>query len=273
MIYILYGGGVCAVLYGLVVLGLYLGQRHLMYHPNDARPQPGEELSGSVEVVAPPSHDGLPLHSWWLEPASDTSPVFVYFHGNAGSLEDREIRARLFRAEGWGLLLAGYRYNAGAGGQASEQALIADGKAVLDWVLARGIDPGRIVLFGESLGSGIAVAIAAGRDDLGGLVLDCPFDSIVAVAERVYWYVPVAALLRDRFDSLSRIGDVSVPILIGHGGADTIIPERHGRRLFDAAPDPKTFAYYRDARHIELFEYGFLGDLRTYIHALFPPRT
>jgi len=143
----------------------------------------------------------------------------------------------------------------------------------LAWAIEQGIDPSRIVLFGESLGSGIAVALASERSDLGGIVLDSPFDSTVAVAARVYWYVPVNALLLDRYDSISRIGDISTPLLVGHGGADRVIPAEHGRRLFDAAPEPKTFAYIAVARHVELFEFGFLNDLRAFIHGIYPPRT
>ncbi len=254
------------VAYLMLVWGLYVAQRSLLYHPNGDRPRPGPGLAGSVSIEDVPSHDGLGLFSWWASPKDEDAPVLLYFHGNAGSQMDREERMAAFVARGWGVLMPAYRYNAGADGKPSEDALIADGRAALDWLLARGIASGRVVLFGESLGSGIATALAAEREDLAALVLDAPYDSVTDVAARLYWYVPVRLLLKDNFDSVARIGRVRIPVLIGHGGRDRVIPERHGRRLFEAANEPKLFAYKPDSGHVELFDYGFLDDIDAFFN-------
>ena len=265
---IVFGG--TALAYLVLVAGLYAAQRHLLYHPSDDRPRPNGVLSQSVEVLTIPAHDGLDLYTWWLPPKSPESPVIVYFHGNAGNQTDREVRMDLYRGRGWGVVLPTYRYNAGIGGIASEDALIADGRAVLSWLRAQGVGPERTVLYGESLGTGIAVALAAeassaGRPVAAGVVLDAPYDSVVAVARRVYWYVPVDRLLHDRFDSAARIKAVDVPILIGHGDADRVIDIRHGRALFEAANEPKTFAFKPGGGHTDLYEFGFLDDVAAFV--------
>lgn len=257
--------GAVLLAYVMMVLGLYVAQRSLLYHPNGDRPRPGPELSDRVSIEEVPSHDGLGLFSWWAPPRSKSSPVILYFHGNAGSQADREERMASFVEKGWGVLMPAYRYNAGSDGRPSEAALIADGRAALTWLHGREIAPERIVLFGESLGSGIATALAADRDDLAALVLDAPFDSVTEVASRLYWYVPVRLLLKDSFDSISRIADVRIPVLIGHGGQDRVIPERHGRRLFNAANEPKSFAYKPDAGHVDLFDHGYLDDIDVFL--------
>lgn len=262
--------GLVCLGYGALVAGLYVAQRALLYHPNGDRPRPGPALAHLVTIQEVPSHDGLGLFSWWAPPARPDAPVIVYFHGNAGTQYDREERVAGFISKGWGVLMPGYRYNSGAGGDPSETALIADGKAVLDWVVAKGVLPDQIVLFGESLGSGVATALAREEGAAAALVLDAPYDSIMEVAAKVYWYVPVRHLLKDPFDSHTRIGDVRIPVLIGHGGEDTLIPDRHGRRLFEAANEPKIFVFKPEAGHTELFEFGFLDDVDRFLadHAL-----
>ncbi|NMM44116.1 alpha/beta hydrolase [Rhodospirillaceae bacterium KN72] len=262
--------GGAALAYLALVGVLYVAQRHLLYHPTDERPHPEGVLAHAVEILSIPAHDGLDLYSWWLPPATPESPVIVYFHGNAGNQTDREVRMGLYRGRGWGALLPTYRYNAGSGGIASEEALIADGRAVLAWLRAQGIGPERTILYGESLGTGIAVALVSeasleGRRIAAGIVLDAPYDSVVAVARRVYWYVPVDRLLHDRFDSAARIKSVDIPILIGHGDADRVIDIRHGRALFDAANEPKTFAFKPGGGHTDLYEFGFLDDVAAFI--------
>ncbi len=257
--------GIVALLYGLLVLGLFLAQRALMYHPVSDRPRPGAALANIVHIEEIPSHDWLGLFSWWAAPQDGLQPVVVYFHGNAGTQLDREARMAAMVARGWGVLIPGYRYNSGAGGTPSEQDLIADGVAVLDWLRDQGIGADRTVLYGESLGTGIAVALAGRKDRACAVILDAPYDSIAAVAARHYWYVPVRLLLKDPFDSVLRIPEIQAPILIGHGTLDRVIPIIHGRRLFQAAREPKYFVEKPLAGHTDLFDHGFLEDVAAFL--------
>jgi fermentation-respiration switch protein FrsA (DUF1100 family) len=196
--------------------------------------------------------------------------VIVYFHGNAGNQLDREARFAAFRDQGWGVVMPTYRYNAGAGGTPSEDVLISDARAVLDWVAQNDIEMDQVILFGESLGTGIVIALAAQGVPVSGIILDSPYDSITAVAAKHYWFVPVKFLLKDSFQSDIRIRKVTVPLLIGHGGEDTVIPASHGERLFELANEPKTFAYKPLSGHVDLFDHGFMEDIKAFINALGP---
>jgi hypothetical protein len=133
--------------------------------------------------------------------------------------------------------------------------LVADGIAALDFLGGEGIAPNRLVIYGESLGSGVAVPLAA-RRQVASLILEAPFTSVAEVAQYHYSFMPASALVRDRFDSLARIGEVKAPILVLHGARDRVVPLRFGRALFDAAPEPKELWLSRDAGHEDLVRYG-----------------
>ena len=156
-------GGI-AGFYAFLVLLLFVAQRSMMYHPDQSVPQPDQWGAPSMQAVRIPTDDGLKIYAWWRPPADQTKPIMVYLHGNAGHLGDRVDKTAPYLEAGYGLLLLTWRYNAGAGGKPSEEALLLDGKAAIDFVLAEtGADPGRVVLYGESLGSGVAVQSAARR--------------------------------------------------------------------------------------------------------------
>lgn len=247
--------GIAVLAYLILVLALYLAQRAFLYHPNGGTPHPaGAGLSG-IEIVRPKSHDGLDLFAWWLPPRDAQAPIFLYFHGNAGSLDDRADKFRRLQERGVGMLMATYRYNAGTGGKPSEEALIADGRALLDWLGDRGFEDRQVVLYGESLGSGIAVALAAEARGAA-VIVEGAYDSIADVAQKVYWYVPARRLVKDSFDSVSRIGRSTKPILVAHGTRDDIIGIDHARRLFDAANEPKTFLEMEEGGHVDLYDFG-----------------
>lgn len=241
--------------YCLLMLALFLGQRGMLYHPNDIVPHPSRYDLPEMSAWPIETADGFRPLAWWAPPRDPDGPVIVYFHGNGGHLGNRAGRARMFIDAGYGLLLAGYRYNAGGGGDPSEEGLIADGQAALAFVLKQGVSPDRVVLYGESLGSGVATAIAAGRP-VGALVLDTPYSSIADVAQDIFWYIPARWLVRDKFDSLARIGAVRVPVLVIHGENDTLIPVRLARKLFDAAPEPKEGHFLPGGTHGNLYRLG-----------------
>jgi len=241
--------------YVLLVAALYLNQRQIMYHPDQRVPDPAAAGLADMSVQRIETADGYRLLAWWRPPADSSRPTIVFFHGNAGNLGNRARQAREFLDAGLGLLLVTWRYNAGAGGEPSEQALLNDGRAALDFVAAQGIPERRIVLHGESLGSGVAVAMAVERD-IGGLVLVYPYSSVTDVAEDRFWFAPVRMLIKDDFDSVARIGKVRAPILVIHGERDTVIPVRFARRLFAAAREPKEGHFLPEGTHANLYVLG-----------------
>lgn len=247
-------------IYLCLISVLYVAQRNLQYHPTPDIPTPVTYKVPEMQAVRIENAVGNQLLAWWRAPQR-THPTLVYFHGNAGHLGDRAQKIRPYLDAGFGVLLAGYRYNAGAGGEASEEGLLEDGRAALRFLEARGVQPENLALYGESLGTGISTLLAAetaaqGRP-IGAVILEAPFTSIADVAVRRYWFAPVRLLLKDNFASIEKITEIDAPLLIGHGGKDGLIPEELGRRLFEAAHAPKSFFYEAEARHSNLDEFGF----------------
>jgi len=257
--------------YALLVVLMYFFQRTLLYHPDQARPIPADYGLSQVEPVKIPSHDGLSVNGWWSPPRTENHPTVVYFHGNAGNLNDRQGKVQGFQQRGWGILLMSYRYNGGSGGAPSEDALIADGAKAIDWVEAKGIAPERIVLFGESLGTGIAVAQAA-RRPVAGVILEGAYDSILALGEDKYWFMPIRPLLKDSWKSINRIKEVHVPLLMVHGAHDNLIPPSHAERLFDAANMPKEFVLLENGNHVDLWQHGLWEAVDMFAEAFLPPQ-
>lgn len=258
----LIGGAASA--YAAVVGILFLAQRRLLYHPNRARPALADLVALGVREVALATKDGLALASWYLPPPVGR-PVIAYFHGNGGHIGYRAERLRRFAAAGCGVLMAEYRGYGGNSGRPSEAGLCADGEAALDFLAGAGIDADRLVLWGESLGSGVAVYLAA-RHRVAAMVLEAPFTSVAAAARHHYRFVPAAALLvRDRFDSLSRIGRVRAPLLVLHGERDRIVPASHGRALLAAATAPKESWLCLAGGHKDLARHGALDVALDFI--------
>ncbi len=242
-------------IYALVIALLYIVQRSLLYHPDQTVPDPAASGVPEMTALRIPTDDGLELLAWWRAPRDARTPVLMVLHGNAGHIGERAEKVRLYLDAGYGVLLLSYRYNAGTGGEPSEADLFADARAGMAFLKREGVPDDRIVLYGESLGSGVAVKMAV-EYPVGALVLEAPYSSMADMAQHHYWYVPARWLVRDRFDSMSRIGRVSVPILVIHGEEDTVIPPKFGRRLFEQAPEPKQAHFLLEALHNDLLDYG-----------------
>jgi len=249
--------------YAALLGALYVFQRHLLYFPIGGRPELGPLAALGVREVTVRTADGLALLSWYLPPR-EGQPVIAYFHGNGGHIGYRAERLRGFAGYGYGALMVEYRGYGGNSGSPSEAGFRADAAAALDFLRDCGIAANRLVLYGESLGSGVAVPLAA-RSEAAALILEAPFTSVAEVAQYHYSFVPAAALVRDRFDSLSRIGEVRAPILVLHGERDRVVPIRFGRALFDAAPEPKEFWAAREAGHEDLARFGALEAVRSFL--------
>jgi fermentation-respiration switch protein FrsA (DUF1100 family) len=238
---------------GWVLLGLaaYLGQRRLMYFPNRERIPPAAAglFEVAEKVLATP--DGERVVAWTGKAAAG-QPTLLYFHGNGGGLLERAERIRRFRREGWGVLLMAYRGYAGSSGSPSERANLADGRLAYGALLAEGVAQKDIILYGESIGTGVAAHLAA-ELPAGGLVLEAPFTSAVEVGARAYPFLPVSLLLKDRYETRNCIGRVRMPLLILHGEQDNTIPVAMARELFRLANEPKRLATFPAGGHSDLY--------------------
>ena len=255
-----------AAVYALIVLGTVFLQRRLMYFPDTARVTPASVDLFDVEERVLETPDGAHVIAWWGR-AEPGQPTLLYFHGNAGSLATRSERIRKYMAHGLGVFMMTYRGYGGSTGAPSEQANVADAKLAYDTLVRGGVDPADIILYGESLGSGIAVQVAAERR-VGGLVLDAPFTSMVDLAVLHYPFIPARSLLRDRYETLSHIGSVAAPLLILHGEGDEIIPAAMGLRVYEAARVAKKIVTFPGAGHSDHHLFGSYDALFRWIDKL-----
>ncbi len=235
-------------------LVVYFLQDRLMFHPqplSDARRAIVVRQYPAVEALMLRAADGTGVHAWTVE-AGSGSPLVLYFGGNAeevSSMLDAIGDPRAGATPGLSWMLLDYRGYGGSEGAPSETALVGDARMLFDH--ARALPGGgerRIFAFGRSLGSGVAVALAASRP-LAGVVLVTPFDSAVAVAKRYYPYLPVDWMMKHRFESIVHAPQLRIPLLCLIAERDEVIPPAHGDRLFEAWGGPKRKVLMRAATH------------------------
>lgn len=259
--------------FGVIALVVYLAgltllfsfQRSLLYPASDRRTTAAEAGLAGFEDLVLPTPDGERLVAWW-KPPQPGKALILYFHGNGGSLWNRRLRAQTLTEGGRGLLMASYRGYSGSTGAPTEEGLRIDARAAYEWA-ARSYEPARIAVYGESLGTGVAVRLATERP-VAGLILDAPYTSTADVAGLTYWFVPVTWLMRDQFRSKDIIGEVKAPILVLHGDRDGIIPFELGERLYEAAPEPKRFVRLPGAGHVRNLENGGLAPVDAFLTAI-----
>ena len=259
-----------AAAYLLIIGVVYVFQRHLMYYPGHTVPMPVDVGVPEMDVLFLPTTDGLVIESWRAQPTSG-KPTIVLFHGNAGTLADRAYKARLFIDAGYGVILAGYRGFGRNDGKPSEQGLYRDARAVfafLDKEAAEtGDEPKDIILYGESLGSGVSVQMAyefsiqvnQAKNRIAGVILEAPFTRMVEAAAYHYPWLPTRVLVWDRFDSIDKISSIGVPLLDVHGRSDRTVPFEQGEKLFSEASEPKHAVWLDGAGHVNVFDFG-AGD-------------
>jgi fermentation-respiration switch protein FrsA (DUF1100 family) len=251
-----------AATFGGFVALIYLAQRALMYHPETLRTPPAAAGLVDTQELVLDTADGEKVIVWYAPPQRDL-PLVLYFHGNAGALRYRADRFRALTGDGTGLVALSYRGYGGSTGSPTEAGMIADAEAAYAFAAAR-VPAERIVVFGESLGTGIAIALAA-KERIGRLVLEAPFTSAVDVGARAYWFLPVRLLMKDPFRSDQRIGKVTAPLLVLHGERDQVVPMALGERLFALANQPKRFVRFPTGAHADLDQHGALDAVRSFI--------
>jgi fermentation-respiration switch protein FrsA (DUF1100 family) len=248
---------------GLVVV--FFVQRSLLF-PIPPVPRTAPVAAGfpEAEEHVLTTADGEKIIVWHV-PAKPGHAVVMFFPGNGDSLVGRVGRFRDIAADGTGLVALSYRGYAGSSGQPSEQGLLQDAAAAYAFTTAR-YSADRIVAWGFSLGSGVAVALAAGQP-VGNLILEAPYTSTVDVAGALLKIVPVRWLMRDQFHSDLLIGQITAPLLVMHGGRDPVIPIRFGERLFALAREPKQFVRFPEGGHDDLDNHGAIEAARQFINA------
>ena len=258
-----------AIVVGVVYCGgvalLYVRQRAMLFPiPPVGRTAPDAAGLPQAEEHVLTTADGEKVIVWHV-PAKPGHPVVLYFHGNGDFLAGFFGRFHDLIADGTGIVALSYRGYAGSSGQPSEQGLLRDAAAAYAFTTMR-YAAERIVVWGFSLGSGVAVALAA-EQPVGKLILEAPYTSIADVAASAFPILPVRWLVRDQFHSDERIARVTAPLLIMHGARDPTIPLRFGERLFGLAHEPKQFVRFPEGGHNDLGDFGAVETARRFINA------
>jgi fermentation-respiration switch protein FrsA (DUF1100 family) len=249
---------------GLLAL-MYVFQRAMMYFPDAKLVAPAQAGLPRAAEVTFASSDGEKLLARYVPPDAG-KPLVIYFQGNAEGLAARVGRFTWLTADGTGLLALCYRGYGGSSGTPSEDGLIRDAAAAYGFARER-TPARRIVLFGESLGTAVAVALAAGHD-VAAVILDAPFTSAAEVGAAAYPFAPVGWLMKDKFRSDERIASVAAPLLVMHGEQDRIVPIHFGEKLFALAREPKRFVRFPQGGHVDLDDHGAAKVVQAFLAGL-----
>jgi fermentation-respiration switch protein FrsA (DUF1100 family) len=258
---------VAAVYAGILAL-VFAFQSRLVYFPLKGEYAVTPQARGlAFERVTLRTEDHEQLAAWWIPAAGQARGSVLLFHGNAGNIAHRVDYAAMFYKLGYNTLLVDYRGYGESSGEPSEAGTYRDAVASWSWLTqTRGLKPADIVVFGESLGGGIATWLAA-REKPRALILASTFTSVPDMGAAIYPWLPVRLISRIHYDNLANLALIEVPLMIAHSPNDEIIPYAQGRRLYAAAKAPKSFLELNGG-HNEGFVFArgeWVADLQIFL--------
>jgi len=254
------------VIYFLVLVFLYFYQRSLLYHPNENN-YSGDKISVDIEKVKIQTSDNIELLGWYHEKNLKDYKTLVYFHGNAGSLENRIHKLTHFQYMNINFLIIAWRGFNGNKGKPSERGLYVDGKSAIDWLKKKGVDEKNLILYGESLGTGIATHLAQNKN-YAGVILETPFTSMIDAAKNFYPYIPINLLLKDKFENFKKVKNINTPILVMHGEVDQIVPFSMGKKIYEIANNPKYSYFTKYDDHMMEYDENLVLALKSFFNSL-----
>ncbi len=242
--------------------------RYFLYIPNRTRVAPKDAGLLVTEEVVFKAGDGTRLIAWY-RPAQPGKPTLLYFQGNCGNAADRAGKIKAIGSDGYGVFMLNYRRYGGSGGRPTEKRIAADAVSAYDYLRGLGVAPHDIAVYGESLGTAVATRLCLQREARA-LVLEAPFTTVVDVGRLMWPLLPLQYIMADQYRTIDRIGEVTVPLFIIHGGRDNVIPLDHARAVLHAANEPKTLSVVPRAGHNDLFEQGAWTRVRDFLASLQP---
>jgi len=255
--------------YILLLIVVFFFQRNLLYHPsvdNSLNDQVVIEPT-EIEKVKITTKDKINLIGWFYNRDLEEFKTILFFHGNAGSLENRTYKLNHFKNLNLNFLIIAWRGFNGNKGKPNEMGLYEDAKSAIKWLKAKGIKEKNIILYGESLGTGVAVEVAQNKN-YAGVILESPFTSMVNMGKKYYPFFPVNLLLKDKFESYKKINNIFVPVLIMHGKVDKIVPYDMGKKMYELANEPKFFYSQEYGDHMVEYDEKLLSALKEFIQGL-----
>ena len=251
------------IAYLVLIIFIYFYQRNLLYHPSENNYQ-NDNIKFNYDEIFIKVEEEIQLKSWIIRKDLKKFKTLVIFHGNAGDLSNRIYKLNELYKLDINILLISWRGFSGNKGSPTEKNLYADAKASIKWLNEQGVKNSQIILYGESLGSGVAVEIGK-ENNFNSIILESPFTSIENSAKIYYPYLPVKLLLKDRYDSISKIKKINTPILIMHGKKDDVVPFSMGKELFEKANSPKYSYFTSDDDHMMEFNTSLLNEVKNFI--------
>mgnify|MGYP001003709024 FL=1 len=254
------------VIYFLILLFLYFYQRNLLYHPNENN-YSEDKISVEIKKVKILTSDNIELVGWYHEKNLKSYKTLIYFHGNAGSLENRIHKLNHFQDMNINFLIIAWRGFSGNNGKPSEEGLYLDGNSAINWLIKEGVAEKNLILYGESLGTGVAIQLAQNRN-FGGVILETPFTSMVDAAKIFYPYIPVNLLLKDKFENYKKVKNINSPILVMHGEIDQIVPFSMGKKIYEIANEPKYSYFTKYDNHMMEYDDNLVLALKSFFKSL-----
>ena len=251
------------LIYLIIVAYMYLNQRKLLYLPSENN-YLDDQIDFNFKEVFIDVEKNLKLKAWLIENDFKNKKTLVFFHGNAGNLSNRTYKLNQLSKLDLNIIILAWRSFSGNEGEPSEQNLYNDAKKTIDWLNSRGVKNKNIILYGESLGTGIAVELGQ-TNQFGGIILESPFTSMTSAAKNIYPWLPVKYLLKDKYDSEKKIKNLQIPILIMHGKKDNIVPFKMGKKLYDLANNPKFFYFTENDDHMMTFDEQLVGTIKNFL--------
>ena len=254
------------LIYLIITFILYFSQRSLLYHPTENN-YSGDKLTVSIDKIKIKNDDNIELLAWYHEKDIEKYKTILFLHGNAGSLENRIHKINHFNDMDVNFLIISWRGFSGNKGQPTEKGLYNDAKSGIDWLNNKGISIENIIIYGESLGTGIATEIAQ-NNNFAGVILESPFTSMVAAGKSKYPIFPIKLLLKDKYESDKKIKNIMSPILVMHGEADKIVPFWMAKKMFELANEPKYSYFSKYDDHMMEFNQELINSLKLFIKSL-----
>ena len=251
------------ITYLIVLTYIYLYQRNLLYHPLDNGYQE-DKINFDYKEIFIQNKEGIKLKAWLHEKDLINKKTIIFFHGNAGNLRNRNYKLNELSKFDVNFLIVAYRGFSGNQGKPSEQGLYEDARSTLNWLKIKGVKEKNLILYGESLGTAVAIEIAQNKD-LAGIILESPFTSMVELAQKYYPFIPVKFLLKDKYETIKKLPNINSPLLVLHGRLDSIVPFSMSEELFKKANKPK-FKYFIDNDdHMMRYDQKLLNEIKKFI--------
>ena len=251
------------IAYTVVLIFVYFYQRNLLYHPSENNYQDAK-IQFNYEEIFIKVDEKIKLKSWVIKKDFKKLKTLLIFHGNAGDLSNRIYKINELNKLNLNILLISWRGFSGNKGSPTEKNLYQDAESAIKWLNKQKVENRNIILYGESLGSGVAIEMAT-KNNFNSIILESPFTSIENSAKIYYPYLPVKLLLKDRYDSISKIKMIHTPILIMHGKKDDVVPFSMGKELFEKANNPKQSYFTTEDDHMMEFNSSLLREIEDFI--------